>query len=318
MSILQLLRLLADGHFHSGEELGAALGVSRSAVWKQLQLLEGMTGLSLFKVRGKGYRLERPISLLAKGALQARLAPMQVFVEEQVDSTNALAIRLLADQEPPFLVLAEAQSAGRGRRGRQWCSPYGANLYFSLVIRVDRSSTQLQALSLVVGLAVLRVLRQVGMAEVGLKWPNDLLVAGKKIAGILLELNGDPTDVCNVIIGIGINANMLGGVEIDQPWTSVQLETGRLADRSELVVALANELGEMLRLHREQGFAAFHHEWEAHHLWQGREVRLVSGVHEVNGTVLGVTQDGALRLLVGGGEQVFSGGELSLRLQDDS
>lgn len=318
MPILQLLRLLADGHFHSGEELGAALGISRSAVWKQLQFLEVLTGLSLFKVRGKGYRLELPISLLDKETLQARLAPMPVYVEEQVDSTNALAIRLLASQEPPFLVLAEAQSAGRGRRGRQWASPYGANLYFSLVIRVDRSSTQLQALSLVVGLAVLRVLRQAGIVDIGLKWPNDLLAAGKKIAGILLELNGDPADACNVIIGIGINANMLTGSEIDQPWTSMQRETGCLIDRSGLVAALAEELGRMLVIHREQGFAAFHHDWEALHLWQGRDVRLVSGVHEVRGTVLGVTVDGGLRLMIDSAEQVFSGGELSLRLQDDS
>lgn len=315
---MQLLRLLADGRFHSGEELGALLGVSRSAVWKQLQLLQETTGLSLFKVRGKGYRLAHPISLLSETALQARLAHLQVRVEERIDSTNAWAIRQLASVSPPFLVLAEAQSAGRGRRGRQWLSPYGANLYFSLAIRVDRSATQLQALSLVVGVAVLRVLRLEGVSNVGLKWPNDLMAGGKKVAGILLELNGDPADLCSVVIGIGVNVNMLRGDGIDQPWTSLQLETGRQIDRTRLAVALAEELERVLRQHREQGFAAFHCEWEANHLWQGREVRLISGVHEVSGTVRGVTGDGALRLAIAGDEQVFSGGELSLRLQHDS
>ncbi|SFQ17060.1 BirA family transcriptional regulator, biotin operon repressor / biotin-[acetyl-CoA-carboxylase] ligase [Geopseudomonas sagittaria] len=315
---MQLLRLLADGRFHSGEELGQRLGISRSAVWKQLQQLQIDSEVRLHRVRGKGYRLEQPLSLLSAEAIRARLPGRRVWVEDRVDSTNALALRYLTCHEPPFVVLAEAQTAGRGRRGRHWVSPYGENLYFSQVIRIERSATQLQALSLVVGVAVLRTLRQLGVAGVGLKWPNDLLVEGKKIAGILLELSGDPADVCQVVIGVGINANMRAGSGIDQDWTSVCLETGRQVERSELAAALAVELEQVLRVHCEQGFAAFHGEWEASHAWQGREVRLISGVHEIGGTVLGVTIDGGLRLAGEGGEQVYSGGELSLRLQHDS
>lgn len=318
VSILQLLRLLADGRFHSGEELGALLGISRSAVWKQLQQLQIETGVSLHRVRGKGYRLERPLKLLSAETLNVILPSSRFWVEERVDSTNAVAMRYLAGHEPPFVVVAEAQSAGRGRRGRTWVSPYGENLYFSLVIRIDRSATQLQALSLVVGVAVLRALRQLGVSGAGLKWPNDLLVAGKKIAGILLELTGDPADVCHVVIGVGINANMLAGDGIDQDWTSIQLETGAQVDRNELAALLARQLEDILSQHRDEGFAAFHLEWECNHLWHGRAVRLTSGVHEVAGTVLGVTVDGALRLAVEGDEQVYSGGELSLRLQHDS
>ncbi|MCQ4348414.1 bifunctional biotin--[acetyl-CoA-carboxylase] ligase/biotin operon repressor BirA [Pseudomonas stutzeri] len=318
MTDLQLLRLLADGRFHSGEELGAKLGVSRSAVWKQLQQLQLDNGLTVQRVRGKGYRLERPLSLLCGELLARRLEQWHVMVEECVESTNASAMRLLGTVEPPYLVLAEAQSAGRGRRGRQWVSPYGVNLYFSLVVRIERSATQLQALSLVVGLVVLRVLRKLGVQDVALKWPNDLLVGSRKVAGILLELNGDPADICHVVIGIGINVNMLEVAGIDQPWTSMLRETGSLVDRSQLAAVLGEELGQALALHREHGFAAFHQDWESNHLWQGREVRLTSGVHEVVGTVLGVTIDGALRLLRDGGEQVYSGGELSLRLRHDS
>lgn len=317
---MQLLRLLADGRFHSGEELGNLLGISRSAVWKQLQQLQAESGVRLYKLRGKGYRLEQPLSLLSEERLAKQLPNLRLYLEERVDSTNAMALRLLPDSAPPFLVLAEAQTAGRGRRGRQWVSPYGENLYFSLVIRIERSATQLQALSLVVGLAVLNTLRQMGVAQVGLKWPNDLLVGQKKIAGILLELNGDPADICHVVIGIGINANMLAVEGVDQDWTSMRLETGRPVDRNALAVSLLEELEWLLALHKEQGFAVFHREWESNHIWQGCPVRLISGVHEIAGTVLGVTVDGALRLRLDadGNEQVYSGGELSLRLRDDS
>lgn len=315
---MQLLRLLADGQFHSGEELGAILGVSRAAIWKQLEQLQAEMGVRLHKVRGKGYRLEQPLSLLSQDLLARRMPGLGICVVEQVDSTNAMALRLLNEAPPPYLVLAEAQTAGRGRRGRQWVSPYGENLYFSLVIRIERATTQLQALSLVVGLAVLRTLQKMGLDGVGLKWPNDLLVGTKKIAGILLELNGDPADVCHVVIGVGINANMLVAEGVTQEWTSMRLEAGQLVDRNELASALFGELQEHLAIHREQGFAAFHRDWEQSHAWQDCAVRLTSGVQEVVGVVRGVTADGALRLEVAGDEQVYSGGELSLRLRDDS
>ncbi len=315
---MQLLRLLADGRFHSGEELGRLLGISRSAVWKQLRQLQIESGVRLCSVRGKGYRLEQPLSLLSADFLAKRLPNVRLRLKERVDSTNAAALALLPDILPPFLVMAEAQTAGRGRRGRQWVSPHGENLYFSQLIRIERSVSQLQALSLVVGLAVLHTLRQAGVAGVGLKWPNDLLVGTKKIAGILLELNGDPADICHVVIGVGINANMLTADGIDQDWTSIRLETGRLVDRNELAASLVEALERCLSLHREQGFAAFHEEWEDNHAWHGCLVRLTNGVSEITGTVLGVTVDGALRLAVDGGEQVYSGGELSLRLQHDS
>lgn len=310
--------MLADGRFHSGEELGSELGISRSAIWKRLQQLSDEQGIRLHKVRGKGYRLEHPLSLLDLPRLQRELPGRVLYVEECIDSTNIRALRKLLDEGcvPPFSVLAEAQSAGRGRRGRQWISPYGQSLYFSHVIRIERSN-QLQALSLVVGLAVLRALREAGLEQVGLKWPNDVLASGRKIAGILLELTGDPADVCHVVIGIGINANLQDGEGIDQAWTSLQRECGYLVDRNALSVSLLCALEEVLAQHRMEGFAALRAEWEAAHLWQGRKVCLISGIREVSGRVLGVTSEGSLRLCVDGVEQVYSGGELSLRLRDD-
>ena len=316
-----LLRLLQDGQFHSGEELGAAVGVSRAAIWKRLQALEAEFDLQIHKVRGRGYRLEAPLSLLDSDSLCAS-STYPITLLQQVDSTNAQAMRHLASGAvPPFLVIAEQQTAGRGRRGRSWASPFGENLYYSLVLRVSGGMRQLEGLSLVVGLALLQALRDAGVADAGLKWPNDLLVGGRKIAGILLELSGDPADVCHVVIGIGVNINMRvtpQGEVIDQPWTSLRQVLGEQVDRNVFVAGLNRQLERYLQLHQVQGFAALREQWEANHLWQGRVVVLAAGAQTIQGRVLGVDDAGALRLQIDGQEKVFSGGELSLRLHDDS
>ncbi|NWC91172.1 MULTISPECIES: bifunctional biotin--[acetyl-CoA-carboxylase] ligase/biotin operon repressor BirA [unclassified Pseudomonas] len=319
--MLTLLKLLKDGRFHSGEALGAALGVSRSAVWKQLQHLEAELNLTIHKVRGRGYQLASPLVLLSADEI-ARYAPdpaWPVHISDSIDSTNAEALRLIeAGRTAPFLVLSEQQTAGRGRRGRKWVSPFAQNVYFSLVLRIDGGLRQLEGLSLVVGLAVMQALRDAGVRNAGLKWPNDVLVAQKKIAGILLELIGDPADVCHVVLGIGINVNMQKTDEVDQQWTSVQLETGIAVDRNYLVARLGVQLQAYLERHQSFGFSAIQDEWEQNHLWQGRPVSLIAGVNQIDGVVLGIDGQGALRLGVDGVEKVYSGGELSLRLRDDS
>ncbi len=315
--MLTLLKLLKDGRFHSGQALGAALGVSRSAVWKQLQHLESDLNLSIHKVRGRGYQLAAPLELLELDQLAA--SPWPVAISHSLDSTNAEALRAVdRGVTAPFVILAERQTAGRGRRGRKWVSPFAENIYYSLVLRMDGGMRQLEGLSLVVGLAVLSALRAVGVSDAGLKWPNDVLVSNKKIAGILLELVGDPADVCHVVLGIGINVNMRVASEVDQAWTSVFLESGVATNRNELVSKLSDSLRLYLKRHELSGFSAIQSEWEQNHLWQGREVSLIAGVHQVNGTVMGIDRQGALRMSVNGEEKVFSGGELSLRLRDDS
>ncbi len=319
--MLTLLKLLKDGRFHSGEALGAALGVSRSAVWKQLQHLEAELNLPIHKVRGKGYQLASPLVFLSAEDI-ARHAPSlawPVHISDSIDSTNAEALRLVdAGCAAPFLVLAEQQTAGRGRRGRKWVSPFAQNVYYSLVLRIEAGLRQLEGLSLVVGLAVMQALRESGVRGAGLKWPNDVLVGQKKIAGILLELVGDPADICHVVLGIGINVNMQRADEVDQQWTSVQLETGFPVDRNALVAQLGLQLQGYLDQHRKGGFVALQEEWEQNHAWQGRPVSLIAGVNQVDGVVLGVDRQGALRLDVDGVEKIYSGGELSLRLRDDS
>jgi len=321
--MLPLLKLLQDGQFHSGEALGASLGISRSAVWKQLQSLQAELSLPIHTVRGRGYRLESPLQLLDAAWIDANAtgAGWPVTVLPSVDSTNAEALRRIeAAQSLPFVVLAERQTSGRGRRGRSWVSPFGDNLYYSLVLRVEGGMRQLEGLSLAVGLALLRVIRESGVVEAGLKWPNDVLVGERKLAGVLLELSGDPADVCHVVIGIGLNVNMLSAASaaIGQPWTSMRAELGRVVNRNELVVGLNRHLSHYLDVQLRHGFSALQGEWQDCHLWQGREVMLTAGSEPVAGIVLGVDHSGAVRLLVDGQEHSFSGGELSMRLRNDS
>ena len=321
--MLELLKLLQDGRFHSGEALGAQLGISRSAIWKQLQGLEAELGVEVFKVPGRGYRLSSPMILLnaeriSQGALGSG---WPVAVEPSVDSTNAEIFRRLeAGERAPFVLLAERQTAGRGRRGRVWASPFAENLYCSVVLRVDGGMSQVEALSLTVGLAVAKTLQSLGLNGVQLKWPNDVLVDGRKISGILLELAGDPADVCHVVIGIGINVNMANDAPgaIDQPWASVRQCMGHMLDRNDLAAELLLQLRDCLSMHWQHGFAGLREEWEALHAWRGRSVVLTAGNNATLGVVLGVDERGAVRLSVDGVDRSFSGGELSLRLQHDS
>ncbi|WP_166226382.1 bifunctional biotin--[acetyl-CoA-carboxylase] ligase/biotin operon repressor BirA [Pseudomonas atagonensis] len=317
--MLSLLNLLKDGRFHSGQDLGAALGISRSAIWKQLQHLEAELGLSIHKVRGRGYQLAAPLMLLDPLKIAGAPPFWPITLLDSIDSTNAEALRAVSrGQSAPFLVLAERQLSGRGRRGRKWVSPFAENLYYSLVLRIDGGMRQLEGLSLVVGLAVMKALRKLGVAGAGLKWPNDVLVGNKKIAGILLELVGDPADVCHVVLGIGINVNMQSADEVDQQWTSMRLESGQMCDRNILVAELSEQLQSFICRQQAEGFKVLRAEWEANHLWQGRTVSLIAGVNQIDGVVLGIDNQGAIRLMVEGEEKVFSGGELSLRLRDES
>lgn len=317
----QVLEILKDGQFHSGEAIGSALGISRSAVWKKIKKLNAKYGVIVHSVSGRGYKLAQKMMPLAPQCRYCgRHGAWDVALFDTLDSTNAEALRRLSlGVRPPFAIVAEQQTAGRGRRGRLWVSPFGQNLYFSLVIKVDQGARQLEGLSLVVGLAVVGGLRKVGLKNIGLKWPNDVLASGRKIAGILLELAGDPADICHVVIGIGINVNMVLPTEvIDQQWTSACIESGRMIDRNSLLLELQDQLDVYLDAHSRLGFAGLREEWERNDLWRGRIVELSAGGQKVAGVSQGVDSRGALTLLVDGVAETFSGGELSLRLQHDS
>lgn len=314
----EICKLLSDGQFHSGSRLGQQLGITRAAVWKKIKKLE-QYGVQVETRAGQGYRLPQGIRLLEPELLRAQIpAAVAVHALVETDSTNAEAVRMLRAGDSDFIVLAEQQTQGRGRRGRQWHSPYASNLYFSYAWSVTKGVQQLEALSLAVGLAVYRALSRMGVADLGVKWPNDLLVANKKIAGILVELVGDITDRCNAVIGIGINVNMCAQQDIEQPWTSLQLELQRPVDRNQLLIEVFAQLQQVLLTQFEHGFAPLQREWEQAHAWQGRHAQLCFAERQLAGQILGITESGQLRMLIDGSEQQFAGGELSLRLSSDS
>lgn len=319
----ELIQALADGEFHSGEELGAVLGVSRAAVWKRIENL-ATVGVDVERVRGRGYRVPGGISLLEASRLQRSLSGlMSIDVLESIDSTNAEVMRRLAAGMPtPLVVLAEYQSAGRGRRGRSWSSPYAGNIYLSLGWRFPVGAPRLEGLSLAVGIVVAEMLSENGLAgRVGLKWPNDIWVDRRKIGGVLIELSGDLEDACAAVIGIGINCRLgaTAAQSIDQPWTDLYAELGSVPDRSALVADLLQRLHDMMAGFPASGFAGWVQRWASLDALAGQSVQVVTASGSVVGTAAGVDTSGALRLRADDGtEMLFHGGETSLRPSSDS
>ncbi|MYM65204.1 bifunctional biotin--[acetyl-CoA-carboxylase] ligase/biotin operon repressor BirA [Pseudomaricurvus sp. HS19] len=320
MSVRAILQLMSDGEFHSGEALGELLGVSRTAVWKHLQKLEAY-GIPLESVKGRGYCVPGGLQLLDAAQIQGALAPAansclrELDIHESVDSTNALAMaRASTGAAGGYVCLAEHQSRGRGRRGRPWVSPFAQSVYLSVVAEFSGGAAALEGLSLAVGVALVRALNTLGAEQVLLKWPNDLVCGDRKLAGILLEMAGDPAGQCQVVVGVGLNMALssAGAEAIDQPWVDLQqLVPG--VSRNALVAELLNQLLPLLAEFESKGFGAYREEWERSHAYADKPVRLVIGNTEVAGIALGVAANGALRLLVGGEEQEFHGGEISLR-----
>lgn len=320
MSIERVLHLLADGETHSGEELGQALGVSRTAVWKQLQKLEDF-GIRLQSVKGQGYRLEKGLELLSEESIRGHLSPAaarllsNLDLAGSIDSTNTRALNeARAGAGSGLVCLAEHQTAGRGRRGRQWVSPYGRNIYMSLVWEFTTGAAAMEGLSLAVGVAIVRALRASDVEGVQLKWPNDVLWQERKVAGVLLEMTGDPAGHCQVVIGIGINVAMLESEAegIDQQWVSLHAISSEVS-RNKLTADLLNHLLPLLVNYQQEGFGPLREEWESLDCFGDREVEIRVGDQITVGQVLGVNAAGALRLKTAEGEQLIYGGEASLR-----
>lgn len=321
MSSQQLLDILADGKFHSGSELGERMGVSRSAIWKQIRKLESL-GLEIYSVKGRGYRLPGGMEKLDESEIGAGLSAevaaqlRQLNLSMVTDSTNQQALEACQSGDAHgALFVTEQQTAGRGRRGREWVSPFGRNLYFSLVWRFEGGASSIEGLSLLVGLALARAVESLPGVTPQLKWPNDLLCRGKKLAGILLEMAGDPAGDCQVVIGVGLNVNMPGPASsgIDQPWTDLQQLGGEVISRNKLLGTILNILVPMLTDFARQGFAPYREAWESYHAWQQQPVQVMLGSRIESGACMGVTDSGALRLANAEGEQQFHGGEVSLR-----
>jgi BirA family biotin operon repressor/biotin-[acetyl-CoA-carboxylase] ligase len=337
----QILKRLGDARFHSGTDLGAALGVSRAAVCKAIQSL-AEAGLPVESVPGRGYRLPVALEPLDRRAILKHLGrdadPIRdrFQILETADSTSRELLSKIAEADFHGAVcVAESQPSGRGRRGRHWITTPYHNLMLSIGWRFPGAPAALAGLSLAGGLAVLEALDEYGVtggrsrhpasrdtgtslcgAGLGLKWPNDILWDGRKLGGLLVDLQGEAGGPCAVVFGVGINGYLdpRAARAIDQPWVDLHTITGRTVSRNRLAALVIRRLRTTFERFARAGFAPFRAEWERRHVFQGRRVRLLAEGSSQTGTVLGIDAQGALRLRDDAGrEQTVFSGDLSLR-----
>ena len=280
------------------------------------------------QVRGQAV-LDDDVDLLSAATIREALTPQtmdwlrELAVHAHIGSTNtALLGRLDTDGVTGRVVTAEVQTAGRGRRGRAWLSPFGRNLAVSIGVAIDRPPAELGALSLVVGLAVRDALLEYGLKDIDLKWPNDVLMHGRKLAGILIEL-ARPNPPAEVVIGIGVNVGCRQAIadRVEQAVADVA-EQVEHPSRNRLLASLVNHVIAACGRFAAEGFAPYRALWDAAHHYHGRAVTLTlpgagSPGNTVSGTILGVAMNGALRIASAAGEREYIAGEVSLRAADE-
>jgi BirA family biotin operon repressor/biotin-[acetyl-CoA-carboxylase] ligase len=315
----RLLGLLADGALHSGQELARKLDVTRAAVWKRVRILE-RRGVPVERARGRGYRLSQAMDLLDQDAILRRLpAPMRGRVRMDVrlcaDSTNRIVLD--ANDCDGLVVLAEYQSAGRGRRGKRWLSPLGSGICLSLGWRLDPVPAGAGALSILAGAAVVRALERAGARGLGVKWPNDVVCDHGKVGGLLIESRAQLGGAMEVVIGVGINVQLPGTLIVNGDNRPADLAAccPRRPERSALAALLVEALMDMLSELAAGRTAAYLDLWRARDVGVGREARLHVATGTLHGRVLGISDAGLLRLDLGGAVREFASGDLSLRLR---
>jgi len=317
-----LLSIISDGKLHSGEELASRFNISRAAIWKSIKHLESL-GLPIEAIRGKGYRLSHGIELLSEKRIKKSLSPLaiehcrNIEVLFKTESTNScLFDRLATEQIHGNVVLAEYQSHGRGRRGNKWLSPLASGITFSVGWRFDIVPRTLSLLSLYMGVAMARALHAEKITNVGLKWPNDVVVMNKKIGGILLEVRGEASGPVDVVIGIGMNYELAEefNSNIDQAVTDICSHTEQRLSRNNLVATLLSNVFEILEgLSRDQSSNLLN-EWRALDCYAEQRVKLFLPNEEIEGVLKGVDDQGLLLMSVGGEVKRYTSGEISLRM----
>lgn len=318
---LAILNALNNGGFISGQLLGEKLGISRAAVSKHIQSLQEM-GLDIFKVNGKGYSLNNAVGLLEQSKIQHYYQALgadtaQIEVQPIIDSTNSELMRRVAAKQPlesGTVIVAEMQQAGRGRRGRVWQSPFGANLYYSYYWRLDDGLQAAMGMSIAVGLAVYDTLKALYQLDIELKWPNDIYLNKEKLAGVLVELDGQPQGPCQLVIGIGINLQMPQSVshQIDQAWTDLSQHTSQL-NKNKLVAHLTYHLEQRLAQYSETGLQNMYQQWNTLDAFAGQCVELNTGHRSWRGICEGIDMQGGIRIRQDGEAKSYYGGEISLR-----
>lgn len=318
---LSLIRLLADGELHSGQELAACLRISRAAVWKRVEKLTAL-GIEVSRIRSHGYHIGAPMELLDEEIIRRSCASddgarCRIEIMPLVDSTNRLMLERIrrGESSPWNVIIAECQSSGRGRRGRTWVSPFGRNLYLSMHWRFSGGVSGLAGLSLVLGLTIAEMLRATCGIDATLKWPNDVQIRGAKVAGVLVEVEGDLSGDVDVVIGIGLNVTMppAAARELEQPWTDVATHAIRPVSRNSLAARLLDGLVANVMEFDREGFLPFRERWNALDAFAGREAEVSGAGTRIRGVVAGVDETGCLRLDCGGRLKTIASGEVSLR-----
>ena len=266
----KLIQYLSSGQFFSGQWLGEQLGVSRAAISNHISSLVDM-GLDIYSVTGKGYKLSEPLTLLDEANIQHKLLELglknKIEVHNIIDSTNSYLLRRLPNQNHNLQVcLAEYQDSGRGRRGRKWISPFGSHIYMSMYWFLEQGMAAAMGLSVVSALAVSDAIKDLYQIDVQLKWPNDIYFDGVKLAGILIDLEGQALEPCHCVIGVGLSINMpeKSAEQVDQPWTdlqevinknitNVEYQNKNFIDRDELAATLIEKLSLRLQQHQNEG-----------------------------------------------------------------
>ncbi|MFC3393587.1 bifunctional biotin--[acetyl-CoA-carboxylase] ligase/biotin operon repressor BirA [Brenneria rubrifaciens] len=310
---LKLIQVLSNGEFYSGELLGEMMGMSRAAINKHIQTIRDW-GIDVFTITGKGYCLTAPMQLLDEKKIRSVLPEGGITVLPVIDSTNQYILDRLNSLSSGDACIAEYQQSGRGRRGRQWYSPFGANLYFSLYWRLEQGPAAAVGVSLVIGMVMAEVLHKLGAEGVRVKWPNDLYLNDRKLAGILVELTGKTGDAAHLVIGAGINLRMRDPVNdvINQGWINLQ-EAGITIDRNALASSLISELRSALATFEQRGLEFFISRWETLDNYFNRPIKLIIGNREIYGVDRGIDRQGALLLESGGVLTPYLGGEITLR-----
>ncbi len=297
--LLELTVLLSDCEFHDGDTLGEQIGVTRAAIWKMTQKLIDY-GVPITSVKGKGYVLDTPLILLDQHKILALLGKtnskkIDLTVLESVNSTTTY-LRQHFSTKQQSICLAECQTAGIGRLGRTWSSPFGLNLYFSCRHHFHCDIADLSGLSLATSLAVLKTLEQFGL-DTQVKWPNDIYCGDKKIAGNLIELIAESNGSCHAIISAGINVNMLNNTDkIAHPWTSMRQQSNQLYDRNEIAAELILQINNTLDQFNSAGLAYFKETYQQYDYLYQRPVIIQQYQSTLEGNAVGIDDAGRLLL----------------------
>jgi BirA family biotin operon repressor/biotin-[acetyl-CoA-carboxylase] ligase len=316
-NLVDVVKILSEGEFHDGTAIGEALGITRAAVWKMIKKLEAY-GISIESVKGKGYALQEKLTLLdikkIKSLLRYKKLPIEVF--EEIGSTSDYLKSFISENHVRVCV-SECQRSGRGRFNRQWHSPFGQNLYLSLLYPFEQDLSEIRGLSIAIGILIAEAIeKSFQLPEtLALKWPNDIFCKGAKLAGSLIEIQAESNGSCCMILGVGINVNMLMDSEkqIADKWTSIKKINQLDNDRNVLCANLINHLLDNLQRYNTSKFSEYLEKWHERDFLLNKIIKLKAPAKTAQGKMLGLDEFGNLQLKLRNGElQVFSAGDTTL------